>query len=156
MLRRRAPHWLATGLGVGFLPVAPGSWGSLLAVAVAGCLHVLVAQPRLGLLLGFVGSTLVGTWAADRVASDLGDSDPSRVVIDEIAGQFLTLLFLPLTVPTLCFGFLFFRVFDVIKPPPARQAEKLPGGYGIMTDDLVAGLYAGLLLVLIQRLGLLP
>ncbi len=151
----RASYWLATALGAGYLPVAPGSWGSLVAVAVAGCLYRFVEEPGIPLFLGFVGSTILGTWAAHQVASDLGDSDPSRVVIDEVAGQFLTLLFVPVTVAALVFGFLFFRVFDVLKPPPARQAEKLPGGYGIMTDDLVAGIYAGLLLVLIRWWGVL-
>ncbi len=152
----RASHWLATCLGVGYLPVAPGTWGSLLAVAIAGCLHVTSGDSFPFLLAALIGSTVVGTWAADRVASDLGDSDPSRVVIDEVAGQFLTLMWVPLSIPALLLGFVLFRVFDIVKPPPARQAEELPGGYGIMADDLVAGLYAGLLLVLAKWLAFLP
>ena len=152
----RVSHWLATCLGVGYLPIAPGSWGSLLAVAIAGCLYLVSSHSFPLLLAGLIGSTILGTWAADRVASDLGDSDPSRVVIDEVAGQFLTLMWVPLSPSSLFLGFVFFRVFDILKPPPARQAEGLPGGYGIMTDDLVAGVYAGLLLLLARWLGFVP
>ena len=149
----RAAHLLATCGGVGYLPIAPGTWGSLLAVAIAGCLYLVSGEPFPLLLAGLIGSTVLGTWAAHRVATDLGDSDPSRVVIDEVAGQFLTLIWVPLSLSSLLLGFFFFRVFDILKPPPARQAEGLPGGYGIMTDDLVAGLYAGLLLLLVRWLG---
>ncbi len=152
----RAAHLLATCGGVGYLPIAPGTWGSLLAVALAGCLYLVPGEDFPLLLAGLIGSTVLGTWAAHRVASDLGDSDPSRVVIDEVAGQFLTLIWVPLSLSSLLLGFFFFRVFDILKPPPARQAEGLPGGYGIMTDDLVAGLYAGLLLLLVRWLGLIP
>ncbi len=149
----RVSYWLATCLGVGYLPIAPGTWGSLLAVAITGCLYLVSSYSFPFLLVGLIGSAILGTWAADRVASDLGDSDPSRVVIDEVAGQFLTLTWVPLSPSSLFLGFVFFRVFDILKPPPARQAEGLPGGYGIMTDDLVAGLYAGLLLLLVRWLG---
>ena len=149
----RVSYWLATCLGVGYLPIAPGTWGSLLAVAITGCLYLVSSYSFPFLLVGLIGSAILGTWAADRVASDLGDSDPSRVVIDEVAGQFLTLTWVPLSPSSLFLGFVFFRVFDILKPPPARQTEGLPGGYGIMTDDLVAGLYAGLLLLLVRWLG---
>ena len=152
----RAAHLLATCAGVGYLPIAPGTWGSLLAVAIAGCLYLASSDPFLFLLAGLIGSSVVGTWAAHRVASELGDSDPSRVVIDEVAGQWLTLMWIPLSLSTLFLGFVFFRICDILKPPPARQAERLPGGYGIMTDDLVAGLYAGLLLLLVRWLGFVP
>lgn len=153
-MKSRAAYWLATCLGVGHLPVAPGSWGSLLAVAVAACLSAF-SQVFWLLLAALIGSTLLGVWAAERVSADLGDSDPSRVVIDEVAGQLLALIFVPLSLSSLLLGFFLFRLFDVVKPAPARQAEALPGGYGIILDDLVAGLYAGLGLLAVRWLGFL-
>ena len=153
-MKTRAAYWLATCLGVGHLPVAPGSWGSLLAVVMVACLSVF-SQAFWLLLAGLIGSAVLGVWAARRVALDLGDSDPSRVVIDEVAGQLLTLIWVPVSLSSLLLGFFLFRLFDVVKPAPARQAEALPGGYGIMLDDLVAGLYAGLGLLAARWLGVL-
>jgi phosphatidylglycerophosphatase A len=85
-------------------------------------------------------------WAADRHAADIGLKDPSVVVCDEIAGMAVAAAFLPLTAATLLAAFLLFRFFDVLKPPPIRQAEQLPGGLGIVADDLLAGLVANLVL----------
>ena len=149
----RAQLWIATVLGIGYLPIAPGTWASLAVVTLVGFLTLLVNDTSTFLLLGFFGVTFLGTWAANSVVSDLGDSDPSQVVIDEVAGQLLTLLFVPLTFWTLCVGFVLFRVFDVTKIPPVRQAEKLAGGYGIMMDDVVAGIYSGIVLVLLRWFG---
>jgi phosphatidylglycerophosphatase A len=89
---------------------------------------------------------LLGTLAASHVAARCGIEDPGIVVVDEIVGQWVSLLFLPLGPVTLGLGFLLFRVFDVLKPWPARQLERLHGGLGIMADDLAAGIYANLLL----------
>ena len=89
---------------------------------------------------------LAGVWAAGRAETLLGEKDPGCVVVDEIAGQMVALLFLPTTAEVLIGGFLIFRVLDVLKPWPARRLEAVPGGSGIMADDLTVGLYANLIL----------
>jgi phosphatidylglycerophosphatase A len=143
--------WIATGFGSGLFPVAPGTVGS----AVALVLFWLTTLPGIGWLpaAGFAVILAAGFWSAGAAARQLGKDDPGAVVIDEFAGQFLTLLALPHSWPVLIAGFLLFRLFDISKPPPARQLEKLHGAAGIMTDDLVAGLYANLLLQFAVRLA---
>jgi phosphatidylglycerophosphatase A len=135
---------LATGLGLGYAPLAPGTVGSLPGLLLIGLLVHFGGQPA-G-VIGFHAVTVVGVWAADAAADRFGRQDPGEVVIDEIGGQMLTLLFLPLHPTIFVLGFLVFRLFDVIKPPPARRMETLQGGTGIMADDLVAGVYANLVL----------
>ena len=135
---------LATGFGAGYGPLVPGTWGSLPGVALAW-----IVERRLGgwgVAAAACIVALVGTWAADRAAVQLGEKDPGRVVVDEIAGQLVTLCFLPATPQVLIAGFVLFRAFDIVKPWPARRLEALPGGSGIMADDLMAGLYANLIL----------
>jgi len=129
---------IATVGGVGWAPVAPGTVASALTAVVLG----LVPFSRAGVIIGFVAVTLIGTWAAEHAERALGDKDPGAIVIDEVAGMTLSVLLLPLTVPVLAVAFVLFRVFDVLKPSPARQAQALPGGLGVMVDDLIAGLYA--------------
>jgi phosphatidylglycerophosphatase A len=157
----------ATGLFSGFSPVAPGTAGS----AVMAALYY--AGGRLGWFQPFALDTLVwlllvavvvsysGVWAAERAEHFFGAKDPNEVVVDEFAGQIITYLFLPL-VPQLAGrvwafelwtlgGFLLFRLFDVIKPYPASRFEALRGGLGIMADDIVAGIQAGLVLLLCAK-----
>jgi phosphatidylglycerophosphatase A len=132
--------------GAGYVPVAPGSVASALTVLVLW----LVPFSRVA-VLGFFGAvTIVGIWAAHRAEGFWGVKDPHAIVIDEVAGMTLAVLAFPLTVPVLAVGFLLFRVFDVVKPFPARLSERLPGGVGVMADDLVAGLYAFLVLALLR------
>jgi phosphatidylglycerophosphatase A len=135
---------LATGFGAGYAPIAPGTVGSLPGLLLVWLLAWLGGHPAA--VVGFVAVVLLGVWAADAAEAHFGERDPGQVVIDEIAGQMLTLLFVPLSPVTLVVGFLLFRVLDVIKPPPARWLETLPRGTGIMADDLMAGAYANLLL----------
>ena len=129
---------IATVGGVGRAPIAPGT------VASALTAFVLWALPfsRVSVVIAFIVVTVVGTWAAEHAERVLGTKDPGAIVIDEVAGMTLSVLVLPLTVPVLAVAFVLFRVFDVLKPPPARQAQALPGGFGVMVDDLFAGLYA--------------
>ena len=108
---------------------------------VLGDTTLAVAGPRANAVFA-----AVGIWAADRTARLAGSKDPRHVVVDEIAGQLVTLAFLPLTPRVLIAGFLVFRVLDVWKPWPADRLEGLPGGSGIMADDLMAGLYGNLIL----------
>jgi phosphatidylglycerophosphatase A len=139
---------VATAGGVGYAPLAPGTAGSLLAALVLW----LVPFSRPGLVLFFVAVTVAGLWAAGRAERALGSKDPGPIVIDEVAGMALTALASPLTPATLAVGFLLFRLFDIVKPPPARAIQRWPGGPGIMADDLVAGLYALAVLVLARTL----
>jgi phosphatidylglycerophosphatase A len=138
-----AATFLATGFGSGYSPLAPGTAGSLVGLALFWPL----AQLPLVWQVAVASATfLVGVLAAGHVAARSGIEDPGIVVVDEIVGQWVSLLFLPLNPATLALGFFFFRVFDVVKPWPARQLEALHGGWGIMADDLMAGIYANLVL----------
>lgn len=197
---------LATAFGLGYLPIAPGTWGSLGGILLATIpkWFWLIAIPFSGefiVYIGFrvdpfvliqcylgVGVALIGLWSAHRAASFWGIKDPQQVVIDEVSGQQLALLLggfwrwhspapnspagaltakLLWTDHPLGFhgmeainwkyfllGFILFRVFDIWKPFPARQAESLPGGLGIMADDWIAGFYAALGLWIARALGL--
>ena len=198
---------VATACGLGYLPKAPGTWGSLGGLLVAlspwwGCWglqralahtewgdgiylidiyhHFFVADPYLvAQVVLAVAIGIVGVWSASRTARFWGVKDPQRVVIDEVSGQHLTLLLgcgvpvwwrhtafawtsIPLGLIStqnalnwkyLLVGFILFRAFDIWKPFPARQAESLPGGWGIMTDDWVAGIYAAMGLWIARAAG---
>ncbi len=131
---------IATGVYVGYLPPAPGTLGSLLGLLLLWPLKPGTVQVLVTLFL--IG---VGILVADQAARVIGGQDPPAIVIDEIAGIAVATLLLPPQVPERVVAFVIFRVFDVIKPFPARQAERLPGGFGIVGDDLIAGLYTNLL-----------
>jgi phosphatidylglycerophosphatase A len=124
--------------------VAPGTAGSAVAVLILW----VVPFSRAGLLLFFVAVTLVGTWAADRAERLLGAKDPGVIVIDEVAGMTLAVAPFTPTLAVLAVGFVLFRVFDVTKPFPARASQHAAGGIGIMVDDLIAGLYALIVIVI--------
>ena len=139
---------VATGLGSGYAPFAPGTAGSLVGLALFWPVHHL---PLAGQAVATALVFALGVAAAGHVARRLGIEDPGLVVADEVVGMWVSLLGLPLTGVTAAAGFVLFRVFDVFKPYPARDLERLPGGWGIMCDDVMAGVYANLLL----RAGLL-
>ena len=153
--RRGAGVWIATCFGVGYFPVAPGTAGSAVAVILVAALGRLPLSRawHWGLLAGALLSILVvGVWAATAAERFFGRTDPGHVVIDEVAGQILTLLARPdANWKWLLAGFFLFRFFDIVKPFPARRAEHLPGGWGIMTDDLIAGLYGLVALLVISH-----
>src|SRR4029077_20292478 len=191
--------FVATAAGLGYLPKAPGTWGSLAGILfylaslflsfllfpIVDSWHIHGSQLLMAWLgipvLVLVLVSLVGVWAGGKVANYLGTKDPQVVVIDEVSGQCLTLLLAGLfpmfsKIATadswffspgsssfalvhvnwkyLLLGFILFRVFDIWKPFPARQAESLPGGLGIMADDWIAGIYAALGLWMARALGL--
>ena len=139
---------IATVGGVGRAPLAPGTVASAVTVAVLG----LAAPSRPALIAFLVAVVVVGTWAAHDAERSLGGKDPSAIVIDEVAGMALSVLALPLTPGVLLAGFVLFRVFDVVKPYPANALQRLAGGVGVMIDDLVAGLYALLVLLAARAL----
>jgi phosphatidylglycerophosphatase A len=165
---------IATGLGLGYLPKAPGTWGSLGGVLLAAAALIstgwkfgtpfantaeVAARFVWADCLLVVVISIAGVWASGRVASSIGRKDPQIAVVDEIAGQLICYLGLGISRTFsaswkyLLLGFILFRVFDIWKPFPARQAENLPGGLGIMADDWIAGVYGALVLGLVRRLG---
>jgi phosphatidylglycerophosphatase A len=140
---------IATVFGVGYAPLAPGTVASLVTVVFLG----FVPFSRAGLVVFFVVVVVVGTWAAHLAERVIGGKDPGAIVIDEVAGMTLSVIAfpLPLTPEVLAAGLAFFRVFDVIKPPPARESQRIKGGVGVMIDDLIAGLYALVIVALSRR-----
>jgi phosphatidylglycerophosphatase A len=157
--------------GVGYLPLAPGTWGSLIGIGVYALVRGaamkfffgVAAQRNFNLIHVYYGViavelaaavviTLVGIWAASRTEKLSGRKDPSKVVIDEVAGQFIALIPVPFMFDAFWWpailAFVFFRFFDIVKPYPARRLESVESGLGIMLDDIVAGIYAAVVVAL--------
>ncbi len=151
-LARRNPAMLmATVGGVGLLPWAPGTWGSLLAAILAWIVAPVIGVPALLALAVLVFA--LGCWAADRVATASGQSDPGFVVIDEVVGQWLVLAVASHTAVSFGAGIVLFRLVDILKPWPIRAVERsFRGGFGIMIDDIAAAGYAGFMLYLILKI----
>ena len=155
-----APRWatlVATFFGAGRMKPGPGTWGSLAAVVlwwlIASNIPPGMRLPVIGLLI--VLSVAVGIPAATLEARGCGRKDPSQVVIDEVAGQLVTLIAAPIGWKALLAGFILFRAFDIVKPPPIRRLERLPGGTGIVVDDLGAGVYGLIVMQLLLHFGVL-
>ncbi|HKW88532.1 MAG TPA: phosphatidylglycerophosphatase A [Candidatus Acidoferrales bacterium] len=176
--------FFATACGAGYLPKAPGTWGSLLGVAIYFVLNsawlllaglgvdLAVAIPKYGSPQAFAKAfwfltlhfdavlgvliAFAGVITAHRVAKWTEKKDPQFVVVDEVSGQFFTYLFAlaPANWKYLLLGFILFRVFDIWKPFPVRQAESLPGGWGIMADDWMAAVYAAIGIWIARAMGL--
>jgi len=171
---RSAKDYLALAIatcGVGYLPLAPGTWGSLVGIGVyalvrgaamkfffeAGAgrnfnlLHVYYGVIAIE-LVAILAISLAGTWAASRSEKLSGKKDPGKVVIDEVAGQFIALIPVPFVLGTAWWtailAFILFRFFDIVKPYPARRLESLEAGLGIMADDIVAGVYAAIVVAM--------
>jgi phosphatidylglycerophosphatase A len=158
--KSRAPLWatlVATFFGIGRFRPAPGTWGSLAAVLIwLGISRFISPTWQIVTLAGMAAlATAIGIPAATVTAKASGVKDPQFVVIDEVAGQWITLLFAPVAWKTLLAGFILFRGFDIVKPPPVRQLEKLPWGTGIVLDDVAAGFYALAVMQLLLHLGIL-
>jgi phosphatidylglycerophosphatase A len=154
------PLWatlIATFFGIGRLRPAPGSWGSAATVLLwAALAYALAPALRTPVAIALaVVVTLIGIPAATLVARGSGIKDPQFVVIDEVAGQLVALVAVPLAWKSLLAAFILFRVFDIVKPPPVRQLEALPEGTGIVLDDVAAGLYALGIVHLLLHFGLL-
>jgi len=157
----KAPLWatlIATFFGIGRLRPGPGTWASLATVLIWWLLTRWITPSwqtvAAVLLAGAV--TLIGIPAATRVARAAALKDPQFVVIDEVAGQLITLIAVPVSWKSLLLGFILFRGFDIVKPPPVRQLEQLPEGLGIVIDDVAAGLYALLIMQLLLHFRFLP
>ena len=158
--RPRAPLWsdlIATFLGIGRLHPGPGTWGSAATVLLWAALAYELPQPfrtPIAIALAIL-VILIGIPAATQVSRAYSTKDPQFVVIDEVAGQLIALIAVPLSWKTFLAGFILFRAFDIVKPPPVRQLEKLPEGTGIVLDDVAAGLYALMVMQLLLRSGLM-
>ena len=140
----------STFFGLGYVPVAPGTAGTL---AGAGVVYLLNLAGGAVLCSVFtLGLVVLSFAAAGRCASVFQREDPPEVVIDEVCGFLVCMLFVPLNPINLALGFFLFRFFDISKPFPIRRVEKLSGGYGIVMDDVVAGVYANLCLQVLVRL----
>jgi len=152
----RAPLWAtltATVFGTGYLRPGPGTWGSAVTVVLWRALAYSVPlQLRTALVIALAVLVIViGIAAATQVCRASGKKDPQFVVIDEVAGQLIALIAAPLTLQSFLTGFILFRAFDIIKPPPVRQLERLPEGTGIVLDDVEAGIYALLVMQILLR-----
>lgn len=146
---------VATAFGVGYVPFAPGTFGSLAGLVVFVAVRAgseAVGVPILE-LAAIVAVFLLGAWAATAAESHFGHIDPGPVVIDEVLGMLVTLACVPVSVTGAIVGFVLFRIFDVIKPPPCNSLEALPGGWGVMSDDLMAALYSYLCVRLLAWLA---
>ena len=153
----RWASWTASFFGIGHMRPGPGTWASaattLLWAALAHWLPLSARTPTVVALAIIIA--LIGIPAATRVARASGKKDPSFVVIDEVAGQLVALIAIPLAWKTFLAGFILFRVFDILKPSPVRQLERLPEGTGIVLDDVAAGTYALAIMQVLLHWGLL-
>jgi len=155
----RAPLWatlVATFFGAGKLRPGPGTWGSLATVILWWLLSRAIPPDRqaLAAVVLAILTILIGIPAATRVCRASGLKDPQFVVIDEVAGQLITLIAIPVSWKSLLLGFILFRGFDIVKPPPVRQLERLPEGIGIVVDDVGAGLYALVVMQILRHFGI--
>ncbi len=144
---RPATLWarlVGTFFGIGYLRPGPGTWASLATIGIWSALAPFLSPPIQPVMacIAAVVVTGAGVPAASRVARAGGKSDPSEVVIDEVAGQMIAVIGAPLHWKSVLAGLILFRAFDILKPPPLRRLERLPGGLGIVADDVGAGLYA--------------
>jgi phosphatidylglycerophosphatase A len=141
---------LATGFGVGYSPVAPGTLGTLLAIPVYYFLSN-ISSPIYEITL--IGFFFLSVWISENAEIFFGKKDDQRIVIDEMMGFLITMLWVPKTTHFIVIGFFLFRLFDILKPFPIRRLEKrLKGGYGVVLDDVMAGVYANIILHLVGRI----
>ncbi len=138
---------IATGFYSGYLPKAPGTWGSLVGLALFFLLHTLSLEVYLAVVAGIF---VLGTFAAGEAEKIMDRKDPGLVVIDEIVGMLITMIAIPATPLAMTLGFILFRIFDIWKPFPIRLIDqRFHGGLGIMLDDVVAGIYSLIILQLV-------
>ncbi len=136
---------LATVGGIGFIPIAPGTIGSAVALIVLWYVSTL---PLLVEALLFIGLFFAGVWASESVENVSAIQDPGYIIIDEFVGMWTAVFFIPASGVGFLFAFLFFRIFDVVKPVPINRLQEMKGGWGIMLDDILAGLFAGILVLI--------
>jgi len=139
---------LATGFGVGYSPIAPGTAGTLVAIPIYYFLSDIPSPLYEITLMGFF---FLSVWISENAEAFFGKKDDPRIVIDEVMGFLITMLWLPKTILFIILGFFLFRFFDIVKPFPIRHLERqLKGGFGVVLDDVMAGIYANVVLHLLQ------
>ena len=147
-MKKGTAKLIATLYYVGYFPYAPGTLGTLAAVP----LYYIVSGLPYYLYLSFtILFILLSVWAAGIAEWIYQEKDPGYIVADEVAGYLVTMALVPFTLTNIVIGFFLFRFFDIVKPPPSRQSERLKGGLGVVMDDVVAGVYANILLQIIAR-----
>ena len=152
-LTERMIKLIATGFGSGLAPLAPGTMGTLAAIPFYLLLTFLAPPAYLFILLGLTGAAVYLSRAAEKLYAA---KDPPCIVVDEVVGFLWTMLGVAPTLPGIILGFIFFRFFDIAKPFPVRTLQdKLPGGYGVVGDDVMAGIYSSLVLHLLIRFSLI-
>ena len=148
--REKAVMFLATGFYIGNIPVAPGTFGSLLGLPLCFSLTGISASSAVLWTLLFI---LFAVWIADAAEKILKQNDPGCIVIDEIAGMMVAFVGLPFNPITVVIGFIIFRILDILKPFPIRDLDKrIPGGLGVVADDVAAGILTNLLLRVISQI----
>ena len=146
-MRRHLVVFIASGAYLGYAPVVSGTFGTLAGVALYPLFDGLRSRSLPLYLLAFIALVAVAIWAAGEAEEFFGEKDSGKITIDEVAGYIAATLFVPLTLGTVIASFLLFRLFDVVKPPPARAIDReMHGGAGVVLDDVFAGLYANLAL----------
>jgi phosphatidylglycerophosphatase A len=182
-IERRKPQGMldylalaVTTFGVGYLPLAPGTWGSVVGVGIYLGVSRMVVEIAVGfrfyisevgwnpftawvhvaILVSFLLFCLLGVWSAGRATNLFGDGDPSQAVVDEVIGQLIVFLFVPFGIgwPFIIAGFLLFRLFDIWKPYPIDYLQNLPAGIGVCADDILAGVYAGVCLSIVYAISI--
>jgi phosphatidylglycerophosphatase A len=149
---RAFAYAIATFFGCGYSPIGPGTAGSLAAILIAIALHTYAGSDRFTFLMVSVILLVPAIWSAGKVAQYESRKDPQIVVVDEVLGQWITLAGTgTLNWKSFLAALVFFRLFDIWKPPPVRQLEALPGGIGIVADDLMAGLYGALAIFVLDQ-----
>jgi len=138
---------LATGFGVGFSPLVPGTMGTLVAIPLYLILSSIPSPVYEWTVITFF---FLASWISDRAQTYWGKKDDQRIVIDEIMGFFIAMMWMPRKATFMIIGFFIFRFFDILKPPPIRRLEKVGGGYGVVLDDVMAGVYANIVLQVIR------
>lgn len=141
---RKSILFVATGAGSGYAPIASGTAGAAVGLLLYGVLVGVLGASNWVLLAATIAVTALGIWAAGRAEELFGKDDDGRITIDEVAGMWVSLLWLPAQLEVALVAFFVFRFFDITKPPPCRAAERAGGGLGVMLDDVIAGVYANL------------
>lgn len=148
-MKKGIARLVATFFYVGYFPYAPGTLGTLAAVPLY---YLISGLPYYLYIVFTVLFILLSVWASGIAEGIYGEKDPGYIVADEVSGYLVTMTLVPLTLTNVVIGFFLFRLFDIVKPPPSRQSERLKGGLGVVMDDVVAGVYANILLQIISRL----
>lgn len=148
-MKRWIAQTIATFFYLGYSPFAPGTVGTLGAIAL---FYLLSQFSTLVYVLFFLGFAIISIWASGEAEGIFGNTDPGQVVADEVCGYLVTMFLIPWSRGNIILGFFLFRFFDIVKPPPVRRVERLPGGFGIVIDDIFAGIYANIILQVVTRL----